>query len=253
MRIAALRLVILASPFFIGCTSVQPVREGALYRSGQLSPSQLETAVHEHHIKTVVNLRGKQPDAKWYRDQRELLKDLNVKQVDLALDEHAPDEQQVADLLATFKEEDKPILVHSYWSRGSVGLASGLYRVGIEKEKPAVARKELAFWQTQYLPFIPGAVHDKYLAQWGAERRATEGMVAAKRRMDASLSDSGFDELERPTPERAVAEHSAAKRYPWAPERSWKEDSNVETTVMLGPPKAISEERMAERSERRRY
>jgi hypothetical protein len=259
MRVSALRLAIfVAAGLFIGCASVQPVREvreGALYRSGQLSPAQLETAVKEHRIRTVVNLRGKQSDARWYRDQTELLRDLKVKQVDVALGASEPDPEAVAELLATFKEEDKPILVHSYWSQGSAGLASGLYRVAIEKETPDAARRELALWQTKHLPFIPGGEHDRYLAEWKGERRATSGVVAAKRRVDSALEDYGLAELAAPLSEVAERdERTPARRFPWSSPAAPKSEAASDTQmVMLGPPKVIPEDRLADRTDRRRY
>jgi protein tyrosine phosphatase (PTP) superfamily phosphohydrolase (DUF442 family) len=258
MRVAALRLAIptfaVAIMSLAGCSSVQPVREGVLYRSGQLSTSQLETAVRNNDIRTVVNLRGKQPDAKWYQEQKRLLRELRVKQVDVPIDSAAPDAEAVDALLATFKEEDKPILVHSYWSHGSVGLASGLYRVGIERESPNVARKELAFWQTQRLPFIPGAQHDKFLAEWRGQGRTTKEMVAAKSKTDPPLEDSGLDGFDRPKKETRVADRAPPRRFPWAPSESRNRAEESEAaTVVLGKPRALPDDRVADKSESRRY
>jgi protein tyrosine phosphatase (PTP) superfamily phosphohydrolase (DUF442 family) len=259
MRVAALRLAIPTVGsvllFLTGCTSVVPVREGVLYRSGQLSTSQLETAVRNHDIRTVVNLRGRQPDAKWYQDQKQLLRELRVKQVDVPLDSAAPDADAVDALLATFKEEDKPILVHSYWSHGSAGLASGLYRVAVENESPDVARKELALWQTKSLPFIPGAQHDKFLAEWGRGSRSTKEMTAAKRKSDPALEDFGLDELDRPMKENRVAGRAPPRRFPWtdAPASARNNDESDAATVVLGKPKPLPDDRIADRSESRRY
>lgn len=259
MRVAALRLAIPTVGTILllltGCTSVVPVREGVLYRSGQLSTSQLETAVRNHDIRTVVNLRGRQPDAKWYQDQKQLLRELRVKQVDVPLDSSVPDADAVDALLATFKEEDKPILVHSYWSHGSAGLASGLYRVAVENESPDVARKELALWQTKSLPFIPGAQHDRFLAEWGRGARSTKGMTAAKQKTDPALRDFGFDEFDRPMKENRVAGRAPPRRFPWSnASESAREDADAEApTVVLGKPKPLPDDRFADRSETRRY
>lgn len=259
MRVTALRFAIptfyAIALSFGGCTSVRPVREGVLYRSGQLSPTALETTVRDNNIRTVVNLRGKQPDAKWYQDEKRVLRELGVKQVDLSFESTMADPDAVADLLSTFKDEEKPILVHSHWSHGSVGFASGLYRVAVENEKPDLARKELAFWQTQRLPFMPGADQDRYLADWRSERRSPSSMIAAKRKVDSSLQDAGFDELDRPMKESAVAAWTPPKRFPWtaAPERSVDTNDSDAPTVVLGKPRPIPDDRIADRTDSRRY
>jgi protein tyrosine/serine phosphatase len=249
MRVAALRLAV---PFLLsaalGCTAVQPVREGALYRSGQLSTTQLESAVNEHKIKTVVNLRGKQPEAKWYLDQKRVLKELDVKQVDVPFDPSNP--EAVDELIAVLREEEKPILVHSYWSNGSVGLASGIYRSAIEKQSLETAKKELAFWQRMQAPFLPESAEQKTLAQWSRRPREEDrAVVAAKRRSDGE--DFGFGAFESPTDEKSQASKEPPRRWPWAPDPR-KEVNAEPSLVVLGPPKVI-DDRIADRAERQRY
>src|SRR5262245_21904248 len=131
----------------IGCSTVSPVRDGVLYRSGQLSAKELESTVRKNDLRTVVNLRGKESGAQWYRDQSRVLRELNVRQIDLPIGSNAPDSEVVAELLDIYRTEPKPILVQSKWSYGgSAGVASGIYRAGIENESSTKARRELAFW-----------------------------------------------------------------------------------------------------------
>ena len=42
------------------------VEEGALYRSAQLSADELQTAIRDHGIKAILNLRGAHPGEPWY-------------------------------------------------------------------------------------------------------------------------------------------------------------------------------------------
>src|SRR5262245_21605521 len=58
---------------------------GAAYRSAQLTPDQLAAAVHEHAIRTVVNLRGTCPTADWYLDESRATSDVDVGQEDVTL------------------------------------------------------------------------------------------------------------------------------------------------------------------------
>src|ERR687897_613502 len=49
------------------------VREGQVYRSGQMSAGAIERTVRARGIKTVVNLRGAHPEKAEYRDERAAL------------------------------------------------------------------------------------------------------------------------------------------------------------------------------------
>ena len=46
------------------------IRPGELYRSGQMPAKALTETLREHGIKTVLNLRGENPDQPWYRAER---------------------------------------------------------------------------------------------------------------------------------------------------------------------------------------
>ena len=119
----------------VGCASVKPVKQGSVYRSGQLSAAQLEDTIKRNDIRTVVNLRGYQPTSSWYKAQTDIVDRLGVEQVDLEIGNAGPTEKQTAELLDVFQRAPKPILVHSYYSRGATGLAAGMYRMGIDGEK----------------------------------------------------------------------------------------------------------------------
>ena len=45
------------------------VAEGQLYRSAQLSGPGFAEEIDAHHIRSVLNLRGPHPAAKWYQDE----------------------------------------------------------------------------------------------------------------------------------------------------------------------------------------
>ncbi len=42
------------------------------YRSSQLSPTALEGYVQRYGVKTIINLRGAEPNKKWYRDEKQV-------------------------------------------------------------------------------------------------------------------------------------------------------------------------------------
>ena len=44
---------------------------GRVYRSAQLSGEALSARIREHGVRTVLNLRGPNPDETWYRRERQ--------------------------------------------------------------------------------------------------------------------------------------------------------------------------------------
>ena len=61
------------------------VVDGQFYRSAQMRASSVAGAVHEHRIRTVLNLRGHHPDSAWYRAERDATLGQGAVQVDIAL------------------------------------------------------------------------------------------------------------------------------------------------------------------------
>src|SRR5262245_63540089 len=55
---------------------------GRVYRSAQLNPGQLDRFVRKHHIRTVVNLRGR-PFSDWYPLQAQATQSFGISQEDV--------------------------------------------------------------------------------------------------------------------------------------------------------------------------
>jgi protein tyrosine phosphatase (PTP) superfamily phosphohydrolase (DUF442 family) len=225
--------LVLVALFLIGlggCASVRPVETGGLYRSGQLSAAQLDRAIDQYDLKTVINLRGPDPDRRWYREQQEVCQRHGVKQVDVAIGTATPSEQEIQTLLATYREAPRPMLVHSWSSQGSVGLASALYRVAVMGEDKVVARKELAPWTSYRWPVKALSEPDRYLRDW----QGAEPSLANRERTDvAPLPDPLFDRVGN-----AVASRPSASG-------GWSEDEKLPPPAMEyfrapagGPPRA---------------
>lgn len=198
--IAILVAMALAAP---GCATrrpnIRPVEDNALFRSGQLSRSQLEQAIDSHKVRTVVNLRGFQPQARWYAEEVEVCKAKNVKHVDIALDAERPDREELIRLIETFRTAPQPVLVHSRSPNGRVGFASGLYRLVVMGQSKEDARRELAFWQSQQAPWLPLSELDRFLYEWRGEEefRATYQIPPDQRkRRPRDLPAERFGETE---------------------------------------------------------
>lgn len=101
---------------------------GQLYRSSQLSRTQLENYVKTNGIKTIINLRGRNDASEWYRDELATAEQLGVQHVDFGMSarkEMTPG--RVAQLIQIMRDAPKPILIHCKSGADRTGLASAIY------------------------------------------------------------------------------------------------------------------------------
>jgi len=104
------------------------VVDGQFYRSSQLSPAALERYIREYGIRTVVNLRGAAPAAKWYRDEKAVTASLGVGMIDFGMSaSQRLTSARAAQLVAELRDAPKPILVHCLDGADRTGLVSVIY------------------------------------------------------------------------------------------------------------------------------
>ncbi len=121
------------------------VSDGALYRSGQLSGTQFTDRIRQHHIRTIINLRGNNAGDRWYDDELKASAGTGVQHIDFAISagRELTDDQvrALAGLLAT---SPRPILIHCEAGSDRSGLASALYKLLIEHRPPEDAAAQLS-------------------------------------------------------------------------------------------------------------
>lgn len=114
------------------------VVDGQLYRSSQLTPAALEGYIRAYGIKTVLNLRGPAPAAKWYRDEKAIAYSLGVVMIDFGMSATRPlTAERAAELVARMKDAQKPMLVHCLDGADRTGLVSVIYAsqvAGVDEE-----------------------------------------------------------------------------------------------------------------------
>ncbi len=105
--------------------NVDTVIPGRFYRSAQLGPDHLTGLIARHGCRTVLNLRGPNPSARWYREERDATLQAGATQVDLPI---ASDlwlsKAQAQALMEVLDSAEKPMLVHCQWGAERTGLAS---------------------------------------------------------------------------------------------------------------------------------
>ena len=101
------------------------VRPGQIYRSGQMGAGSLSRVVRDRGIRTVLNLRGANPDEPWYRDEREAANALGATQIDVAMSScewmSRVQARAIVDVLDTC---EYPLLIHCWRGSERTGLVS---------------------------------------------------------------------------------------------------------------------------------
>jgi len=101
--------------------------------------------VQQLGIKTILNLRGPNEDAPWYRAEREVAEALGVTLCDQRMSAQTlPSGQRLAEILDILKNGEYPMLVHCQGGADRTGAISAIYRMYILGHDRADALTELS-------------------------------------------------------------------------------------------------------------
>jgi protein tyrosine/serine phosphatase len=147
------------------------VKEGEFYRSAQLAKDELDRAIREHGIRSILNLRGGHPGQAWYDDEVAVSRALGVAHYDYGLSAYrVVTAQQIDEILDIVRNAPKPLLVHCKSGADRAGLISALYRFAKEGASAAQADGELSlvYGHFPYLWSRSKAMDDSFWAFVGA-------------------------------------------------------------------------------------
>jgi protein tyrosine phosphatase (PTP) superfamily phosphohydrolase (DUF442 family) len=112
-----------------------PVVAGQCYRCGQPSAASLRELVQQHGIRTVINLRGSNPEQEWYQEECRATESVGVVRFDVSLDGfHPPLPRELRKLVDYLEQAELPLLLHCHsgsdrsaggWARAMRGFCSG--------------------------------------------------------------------------------------------------------------------------------
>jgi protein tyrosine/serine phosphatase len=133
------------------------VKRGILYRSGQLSPDQLDQAVKRYNIRTVINFQWPGEEMK---AERTLTRELGVDFVNLPMPgDGLGEEWQFREVLKILDDPDRrPVLVHCARGTCRTGAAVAFYRFERDGWTPEDVASELRR-QTYHYGLVPGYIY----------------------------------------------------------------------------------------------
>jgi len=144
---------------------------GRVYRSGQLSPENLEERVLRHGIQSIVNLRGEKENRDWYRRELEVAErhEVGFRSIDL-VPERLPSQPDVVALIDSLESLSQPILIHCSAGSDRTGFASVIARMALDGAAFEDARSELSLWYGHF-PIGPASEIARFFDRYEAYRR----------------------------------------------------------------------------------
>ena len=116
--------VSLHAGMILGGSNFHTVLPGQVYRCAQPTGPNLRYFLHEHGIRTVVNLRGCCPGTAWYQAEAEVASSFGVSLEDINFSAtRLPSPQSARQLVEVIDHADYPILFHCQQGADRTGLA----------------------------------------------------------------------------------------------------------------------------------
>jgi protein tyrosine phosphatase (PTP) superfamily phosphohydrolase (DUF442 family) len=139
------------------------VLKDQLYRSAQLDTPELQKVVEKEGIKTVINLRGANSNAAWYKDEVVLCQKLGVNHVDVRWSAaHLPPPGEVEKLLEAYRDSPRPILIHCRSGSDRTGLAGAIFLID-QDHLSAKSASEALSWSYGHFGVYPYFEMDEFV------------------------------------------------------------------------------------------
>ncbi len=121
------------------------VISGQLYRSGQPSAASIAAYGERYHIRTILNLRGKNKGTRWYDEEAEAAGAHHVRLIDFRMTaKRELSETDALSLIEIMKDAPKPLLIHCDSGSDRSGLAVALYLAAIAGQSEFAAELQLS-------------------------------------------------------------------------------------------------------------
>jgi len=142
------------------------ITQGEAYRSAQLDRDELELFVKKYNIKSILNLRGGNPNNEWYNEEMQASSDLNIAHYDISLSAtREPTAEEVAKIIVIFKTAPRPLLLHCKAGADRSGLVAAMWKVVVDHEPKSEAGKQLSIL-FGHIPIGGTSAMDRFFDSW---------------------------------------------------------------------------------------
>ena len=120
------------------------VEKGKFYRSAQLSANTLKSYIKEYGIKSVVNLRGKNPKASWWKKEAAVTRRSKVCFFNVPMTAtKLTSRKNIKAILNIFDTAPRPILIHCQSGIDRTGEVSALWALDQQHKSHSTALAQL--------------------------------------------------------------------------------------------------------------
>lgn len=169
MHLSAAVLIMLSWPIYVvSNNNIHPVIDHQIYRSATLSNPALASIIRSKNIKTIINLRGNKPDQSWYRQEKQIADQENVRLVNIALPTKAwPAIDELQKLTLIIEKADKPILFHCRYGIDRTGFASAIAQILLmEPRSMEPVYRQISWLYLEFNPYSIGWLTIPAYHQW---------------------------------------------------------------------------------------
>ncbi|MGO4688871.1 dual specificity protein phosphatase family protein [Brevundimonas sp. 2YAF1] len=118
---------------------------GELYRSAQPSGASIAAYQREHGVRAILNLRGENPHAAWYRNEVAAARRLGIQHIDFRMSaRRGITKEEAWRLIDVMEQAPKPLLIHCESGADRSGLASALYLAAVKRYGEEIAERQLS-------------------------------------------------------------------------------------------------------------
>jgi hypothetical protein len=130
------------------------VYRGEFGRSSQAYAGFLEAFLCRHGVRTMINLRGRNPHQRWWRYESRVCNRIGVNHLDVRLNSrNLPTQQVLLHLIDSFEHAEPPVLIKCSGGQDRASLASALYVVHREGWTALEsAQSQFAAWPYMHWP-----------------------------------------------------------------------------------------------------
>lgn len=131
--------------FLVTTNNFHTVIPNELYRSAQPSSAEITDYKIKYGIKTIINLRGANPQQRWYQNEIATSERDGITHIDFGMSaRQMQPPEKIKRLIALFASAQKPILIHCMSGADRTGLASAVYLAAISKQGEEAAEGQLS-------------------------------------------------------------------------------------------------------------